>query len=140
MHSNTYVLVCSITTYLFVLYLRTYLRYTYILICSILFRNKMWCVRIIINFIAAHTLPLPQSSENNLYDYFCREGLAPLLTSASPSASSRGLRRWWEWQLWAAPWFAVPGEAGVGGRPLQLLLGKRWLFLIVITCEIAYFV
>ena len=45
----TYVLICGILTYLFAVYLRIYLQYTYVLIV-ILFKNKMWCERIIINF------------------------------------------------------------------------------------------
>ena len=46
---SVYGLICDVLTYLFAVYLRTYLQYTYILIV-ILFKNKMWCVRIIINF------------------------------------------------------------------------------------------
>ena len=73
----TYVLICSILTYLYAVYLRIYLQYTYVLICSILFRNKMWCVSIIINFYCSTHPSLTPEFWKKLWHifFYCRYGL-----------------------------------------------------------------
>ena len=83
-----------------------------------------------------HTpFPYPEIKKSNYLWLFCREGSARQWTSGLPLGSLRGPRRWSEWQRWAAHLSAAPGGAGGGGWPLQPLLGKRRMFLIVINGE-----